>query len=168
RRHARPPPRATTTGDRLSTERLGLFVPEPTRKPADPAATTPTSTAERPTILVVDDSLTERQTLSLILRRAGYAVRQAKDGLEAMEFLQQGQPVSAILCDIEMPRLNGLEFLSWLKQAPRFRDRPVVMLTSRRRDKFQPLTLEMGAHAYLTKPYLEQEILATLREAVNS
>ena len=171
---ARPPalPAAPASlepeSSRFSTANLGLFVPDTLG--ATPAATValepPQPSPTQPTVLVVDDSLTERQTLSLILQRAGYRVLQAKDGLEAVELLQQGVGVNMVLCDIEMPRMNGLEFLSWLKQEVRGRELPIAILSSRSRDRFQPLVLEMGATAYLTKPYLEQEILAVIREAL--
>jgi len=165
--------------DRLSTQNLGLFIPEPSPDSGELSragehasetlserAATPPLHCSNPTILVVDDSLTERQTLSQLLQRAGYRVLQAKDGLEAVELLQQGTPVDIAFCDIEMPRMNGLEFLGWLKQEPRFHNTPIVILTSRSRDKFQHLALTMGAAAYLTKPYLEPEILATVREVL--
>ncbi|NES42899.1 MAG: response regulator, partial [Moorea sp. SIO2C4] len=64
------------------------------------------------TFLVVDDSITERQNLSLILERNGNHVVQAKDGWEAIELLRRSSGIDLIICDLEMPRLNGLEFLS--------------------------------------------------------
>ncbi|MCW6037388.1 response regulator, partial [Spirulina subsalsa FACHB-351] len=164
----------------LSTQQLGLFVApsEDTteteeRRSANIAlkgaeGQTPSSpTPAQNTILVVDDSLTERQTLTLILQRNGYKVIQSKDGLEALEALKTTPEVKMILCDIEMPRMNGLEFLSRLQQDKTLAHPPIVMLTSRSRDKFQHIAMSLGAYAYLTKPYLEQEILSTLEEAIH-
>jgi chemotaxis protein histidine kinase CheA/ActR/RegA family two-component response regulator len=153
----------------LSTEQLGLYIPDahpsdqhPIPTPPDPVETA----APIATILVVDDSLTERQTLSLMLKRHGKRVMEAKDGLEALEQLRSGRSVDAILCDIEMPRMNGLEFLSAARQDLQGANIPVLMLTSRSRDRFQTIALELGAAAYLTKPYIEQEILTTLDTAL--
>ncbi|NEO94728.1 MAG: response regulator, partial [Moorea sp. SIO3G5] len=114
------------------------------------------------TFLVVDDSITERQNLSLILERNGNQVLQAKDGLEAIELLRKSNGVDLIICDLEMPRLNGLEFLSLSHQEPVLANIPIIMLTSRSQEKYKQLATELGAMAYLTKPYLDEEILATL------
>ncbi|WP_293105822.1 hybrid sensor histidine kinase/response regulator [Moorena sp. SIOASIH] len=114
------------------------------------------------TFLVVDDSITERQNLSLILERNGNQVLQAKDGLEAIELLRKSNGVDLIICDLEMPRLNGLEFLSLSHQEPVLADIPIIMLTSRSQEKYKQLATELGAMAYLTKPYLDEDILATL------
>ncbi|NEP24668.1 response regulator [Moorena sp. SIO3I6] len=119
------------------------------------------------TFLVVDDSITERQNLSLILERNGNQVLQAKDGLEAIELLRKSDGVDLIICDLEMPRLNGIEFLSLSHQDPALTDIPIIMLTSRSQEKYKQLATELGAMAYLTKPYLEEEILATINKAVS-
>lgn len=133
---------------------------------------TPTSTSQQHnlpidqekyrTLLVVDDSITERQTLSMIMQKAGHHVIQAKDGQEALEQLQQGAKVDLIVCDLEMPRMNGLEFIGVTRQNPEFAKIPVIVLTSRTRDKYQRIAMELGASDYLTKPYLDQELLGTV------
>jgi len=110
------------------------------------------------TILVIDDSLTERQTLTLILHKAGCQVVTAQDGLEALEKLKQNQDIDLAICDLEMPKMNGLEFLTARRQHPNIAKIPTVMLTSCSREKYQQIALELGAIAYLTKPYLESEI----------
>ncbi|NER90097.1 response regulator [Moorena sp. SIO3A2] len=119
------------------------------------------------TFLVVDDSITERQNLSLILERNGNHVVQAKDGWEAIELLRRSSGIDLIICDLEMPRLNGLEFLSLSHQEPALADIPIIMLTSRSQDKYKKLATELGAIAYLTKPYLDEDILATINKAVS-
>ncbi|NEO86023.1 MAG: response regulator [Spirulina sp. SIO3F2] len=143
----------------LSTESLDLFIPEA------PETSPPPSPDPQPTVMVIDDSLTERQTLSLMLQRTGHKAIALKDGLEAIDYLKaQPQGVDVIFCDIEMPRLNGLEFLSAWRQDAAIAKIPVAMLTSRSRDKFQTLALELGAYAYLTKPYVEAEILNVIEQ----
>ncbi|MEM9541488.1 MAG: response regulator [Cyanobacteria bacterium P01_E01_bin.42] len=157
----------------LSTQNLGLYIPESNNIGKAPASSLPSSplvrnTPKVKTVLVIDDSLTERQTLTLILQRSGYRVLQAQDGLEALEQVKGGEKIHVILCDIEMPRMNGLEFLSTVKQDKAVSPIPAIILTSRSRDKFQQIALELGAYAYLTKPYLEGEILTVIQEALQT
>jgi two-component system, chemotaxis family, sensor histidine kinase and response regulator PixL len=118
---------------------------------------------ERPTVLVVDDSTTMRQTLTLSLQKAGYRVLSARDGLEALEKLQQPPAVQLVLCDIEMPNMNGFEFLCQWRQDPQLANIPVAMLTSRSNDKHRRLATQLGAIAYFTKPYIELEFLRSLK-----
>lgn len=113
-------------------------------------------------LLVIDDSITERQTLSMIMQKAGHQVIQAQDGQDALEKLQQGANVDLIVCDLEMPRMNGLEFIGVTRQNPELAKIPVIVLTSRTRDKYQRIAMELGASDYLTKPYMDQELLDTV------
>jgi chemotaxis family two-component system sensor histidine kinase/response regulator PixL len=119
---------------------------------------------DRPTVLVVDDSTTMRQTLTFSLQKAGYRVLSARDGLEALEKLQQSPAVQLVLCDIEMPNMNGFEFLSQWRQEPQLAKIPVAMLTSRSNDKHRHLAAQLGASAYFTKPYIEIEFLQALKQ----
>ena len=112
-------------------------------------------------ILVVDDSTTVRNTLTQTLKKAGYLVLQAKDGTEALQKLQQAD-VSAILCDLEMPGMNGFEFLKVRQQTPKTASIPTIMLTSRTGAKHRQLAQALGADDYLTKPYLAPQLLAKL------
>ncbi|NJP11240.1 MAG: hybrid sensor histidine kinase/response regulator [Leptolyngbyaceae cyanobacterium RU_5_1] len=120
-------------------------------------------TAQVPTILVVDDAVTLRRTLALSLERAGYRVLQARDGREAIEQLQRSVAVSLVVCDVEMPNMNGFEFLTHRRQNSQFSKTPVVMLTSRSNEKHRQLAIQLGATGYFTKPYVEQEFLAALK-----
>lgn len=125
-----------------------------------------TKTPQTTTVLVVDDAVTLRRTLALSLERAGFRVLQARDGEEAIEQLQQSL-VQVIICDIEMPNMNGFEFLNYRRQDAQISAIPVVMLTSRSNDKHRWLAMQLGATTYLTKPYLEQDLLATLEKILN-
>ncbi|MGK7906102.1 MAG: response regulator, partial [Synechococcus sp.] len=120
------------------------------------------------TILIVDDSVAQRRSLSQSCQRAGYRVLQASNGQEALAQLEQADRVDGIICDIEMPKMNGFEFLTVRRQTLRFAQIPVTMLTSRSSQKHRQLALKLGAGAYLTKPYLEQELLSTLRSMCES
>ena len=126
----------------------------------------PIKTAKAPTILVVDDAAALRRTLAFTLERVGCRVLQARDGREALEQLQQSSSVELVICDIEMPNMNGFEFLSARRQNPEFSKVPVIMLTSRSNDKHRWLAMQLGATAYFTKPYLEQEFLAAIKQLI--
>jgi two-component system, chemotaxis family, sensor histidine kinase and response regulator PixL len=119
------------------------------------------------TILVVDDSINVRRYLELTLSRAGYHVEQAKDGQEALDRLLDGLSVSAVICDIEMPRLDGYGVLEEVKSRAEFQDIPIVMLTSRSNEKHRKLAMNLGAAAYFSKPYDEQNLLAKLAQLLN-
>ncbi|MGJ3250802.1 MAG: response regulator [Elainellaceae cyanobacterium] len=114
------------------------------------------------TILVVDDSVTLRRTLALSLERAGYRVLQARDGQEAIEQLEQAQSTQLIICDVEMPNMNGFEFLTQRRENPKFAKIPTLMLTSRGSEKHRWLAMKLGAVEYFTKPYLEQDLLKSV------
>ncbi len=115
-------------------------------------------------ILIVDDSITVRQTLALTLQHAGYQVLQAKDGYEAIALLGHQLDIQLILCDIEMPRMNGFEFLKHRQQDAALLNIPVIILTSRSASKHRLIASELGATDYITKPYLEHKLLATVKE----
>ena len=121
----------------------------------------PTST-QAPQILVVDDSYTIRQLLSLMLTRARYRVVQAKDGVDALEKLQNGLDCSLAIVDIEMPRMDGFELLRSMRSTQRFANIPVAMLTSRSGEKHRQMAMELGANQYFTKPYSEAQLLEAI------
>jgi CheY-like chemotaxis protein len=112
-------------------------------------------------ILLVDDSITLRQTLALTLQKAGYQVLQAKDGYEAIEQLRhQANTIGLVICDIEMPRMNGFEFLKHRQQDPDLVNIPTIILTSRSGEKHRLIAAELGANDYITKPFIEHNLLA--------
>ncbi|AFY38017.1 CheA signal transduction histidine kinase [[Leptolyngbya] sp. PCC 7376] len=119
-----------------------------------------------PTVLVIDDSLTTRQTLSTTLQKAGYRVVQAQDGADGLNQLEQHPEVEGIICDVEMPQMNGFEFLGRCRKQHAKTDLPVLMLTSRGSKRYRQLAQQLGANGYLTKPYLDQELIETLQSAV--
>jgi two-component system, chemotaxis family, sensor histidine kinase and response regulator PixL len=126
---------------------------------------TPIPQVDRPTeatVLIVDDSVTLRQNLALTLQKAGYSVIQASDGQQAIAQLQQYRHTGLVICDVEMPQMNGFEFLSRRSQDTAFAAIPVIMLTSRTGDKHRKIALDLGANGYLGKPYLDQELLDTI------
>ena len=112
-----------------------------------------------PMVLIVDDSITVRELLSMTFNKAGYRVEQARDGQEAWEKLRSGLPCEIVFCDIEMPRMDGLELLSRIQKDTSLNHLPVAMLTSRGADRHRQMAAQLGASGYFTKPYLEEMLL---------
>ncbi|MBW4538518.1 MAG: hybrid sensor histidine kinase/response regulator [Myxacorys chilensis ATA2-1-KO14] len=117
-------------------------------------------------VLVVDDSITVRQALTFTFQEAGYNVIQAQDGLDAIAQLQQNPNIQLITCDVEMPRLNGFEFLMRYTQQSKLKQVPVIMLTSRSNQKHQQLAVQLGASAYMTKPFSEDALLSLVSNLI--
>ncbi len=132
----------------------------------DPAPTAPQPT--QPTVMIVDDSINVRRFLSLMFERAGYQPVEARDGQDALDKLLSGLEVNAVVCDIEMPRLDGFGLLAQVKKQDRFKDLPFVMLTSRTGDKHRQLALRLGAAAYFTKPCKERELIQQVKTLLES
>jgi len=118
---------------------------------------------ERPIAMVVDDSVTVRKVTTRFLERQGLDVITAKDGLEAMEMLEETKP-DFILLDIEMPRLDGFEVVSRVRHDPRLQDIPIIMITSRTGEKHRDRALSLGANEYLGKPFQEQVLFSKIAE----
>ena len=119
----------------------------------------PAGTKSEPTVLIVDDSITVRELLSMSFNKVGYRVEQARDGQEAWEKLRSGLPCDLVFCDIEMPRMDGLELLSRLQKDSGLQEIPIAMLTSRGADRHRQMAVDLGASGYFTKPYLEEALL---------
>lgn len=116
------------------------------------------------TILIIDDSPNIRQLLALTLQKAGYQVEEASDGVQGLEKLQTSLPIKAIICDIDMPNLDGFGFLAKAKAQPNFKHIPIILLTSHTQNRYRNLGFQLGAKAYLCKPYNEYELLKVLNE----
>jgi CheY-like chemotaxis protein len=117
-------------------------------------------------VLIVDDSITVRELLSLTFKRAGYRVEQARDGQEAWDKLRAGLPCDIVFCDIEMPRMDGLEFLSRVQKDASLSKVPVAMLTSRGSDRHRQIASQLGASGYFIKPYLEEALLDAAKRMI--
>jgi len=120
------------------------------------------------TILVIDDSSALRRTLALGLEKRGYRVLQGRDGIEGLELLIQNPQVNLVICDIEMPNMNGFEFLTARREEPKIAHVPVVMLSSRSNEKHQLLASSLGASNYFTKPYVEERFLPEIEKLIKS
>jgi chemotaxis protein histidine kinase CheA/CheY-like chemotaxis protein len=126
----------------------------------------PTNEQQESMVLIVDDSITVRELLSLTFKRAGYRVEQARDGQEAWDKLRAGLPCDIVFCDIEMPRMDGLEFLSRVQKDAALSKVPVAMLTSRGSDRHRQIAAQLGASGYFIKPYLEEALLDAAKRMI--
>jgi chemosensory pili system protein ChpA (sensor histidine kinase/response regulator) len=117
--------------------------------------------AARLKVMVVDDSLTVRKITGRLLEREGYQVLTAKDGVEALEQLSETVP-DVMLVDIEMPRMDGFDLTRNVRADPRLKSVPIIMITSRTADKHRAYAQEVGANAFLGKPYQEEQLLGQI------
>ncbi|MES1943423.1 CheA signal transduction histidine kinase [Salinisphaera sp. PC39] len=122
---------------------------------------------ERPTVMVVDDSITIRRVSERFLSRHGFAVSTAKDGMDALAKLQS-QPPDVVLLDIEMPRIDGFELATYMRNSETLRDTPIIMITSRSGDKHRRRAEAIGVDRFVTKPYQEQELLDEIRSVLGT
>lgn len=133
--------------------------------PAAPAAVA--EIRKLPLVMVVDDSLTVRKITTRMLTRAGYEVITAKDGVDALEQLNDVMP-AVMLLDVEMPRMDGFELTKRLRQDDKTRQLPIIMITSRTADKHRDHALQLGVNAYLGKPYQEDDLLERISGFVSA
>ena len=116
---------------------------------------------ERVFVMVVDDSITVRRVTERLLERNGMRVVTAKDGVDAIALLQEHMP-DIMLLDIEMPRMDGYEVATHVRNDPRLKHIPIVMITSRVGQKHRARAIETGVDDYLGKPYQEHQLLAAI------
>jgi chemosensory pili system protein ChpA (sensor histidine kinase/response regulator) len=145
---------------RLRIDNAGLW------RQSVPPVDVETSQKSEAMVLIVDDSITVRELLSLSFSKAGYRVEQARDGQEAWEKLRGGLPCDIVFCDIEMPRMNGLELLSNLQKSPRLAAIPVALLTSRGSERHRQVAAKLGASGYFTKPYTERDLISAAERMI--
>lgn len=115
------------------------------------------------TVMVVDDSVTVRKVTGRFLEREGFRVISAKDGVEALQLLQDHVP-DVMLLDIEMPRMDGFEVAKNIRTSSRLRDIPIIMITSRTGEKHRERAFELGVNKYMGKPYQEDLLLSNIQE----
>ena len=122
--------------------------------------------ARRPMVLVAEDEDSVRRMISLVLRAIGYDSILCVDGLEAAERLESGEPVDALLMDLRMPRMGGLELVARLRQHPEFRDLPVVAMSAYNDELQEREAKAAGATAFLAKPFTLTDLSHVLGEVL--
>ena len=116
-------------------------------------------------ILLIDDSPSIRILMRTVLERENFTVVEAVDGEDAMEKLD-GQPLSAIVTDISMPRMDGLSFLRYVRLHPRYKFTPMLMLTTETRPEVKEAARAQGAQAFLNKPSTPSQLMAVVQRLV--
>jgi len=127
-------------------------------KPLNEAVYRQRESDERRLIMIVDDSVTVRKVTTRLLERQGYDVVTAKDGIDAIEQLENIKP-DLMLLDIEMPRMDGFEVLNLVRHHDLHQDMPVIMITSRTGEKHRERAFALGVNQYMGKPFQEEDLL---------
>lgn len=157
-------PSVQSASQRGETEPLASRLNTPTPLMSPPTAK-PTAVERGRYVLVVDDSPSVRRVVSSMLKQNGWEVKMARDGVEALELISQETP-AAVLLDIEMPRMDGYELTATVRAQEQYRTLPLVVLTSRAAAKHQQRAMQLGASAYVVKPYQDEELLKLLNSLV--
>jgi len=123
--------------------------------------------AEQVTVMIVDDSITVRKVTERLLRRHKFEVITAKDGLDALTVLFEQIP-DIMLLDVEMPRMDGYELATAIRNDERLKHIPIIMITSRTGDKHRDRALEIGVNKYMGKPYQETDLLESIQSLLSN
>lgn len=115
-------------------------------------------------VLIVDDEPDVRALISIALTMAGYDVIEAENGEQALEALDSGQKIDLILCDVYMPKVNGLEAVTCFRSS--YQSIPVIVMTGKPDDQYARRMLEQGISDYLAKPLERETLLAALQKAL--
>jgi chemosensory pili system protein ChpA (sensor histidine kinase/response regulator) len=116
-------------------------------------------------VLVVDDSLSVRNSLVQMVQDAGFRAACARDGADAIDSIASFKP-DIVLTDLEMPNMNGLELTAHIRSRKDLKELPVIMVTSRSQEKHRRLAEEAGVSSYVTKPYNDADLLDRIRQAL--
>ena len=117
----------------------------------------------KPTILVADDEPSILLSLQVLLQKAGFVVRVARDGEEAILALEESTP-SLILLDAMMPKRDGFDVCQTIRANPAYKDLPIIMLTATSRDVEREKGMALGATDYITKPFSTRDLVSTVRK----
>jgi two-component system chemotaxis response regulator CheY len=117
------------------------------------------------TIMAIDDSASIRQVVGITLKKAGYDVIEANDGKDAMDKLT-GQKVHLIICDVNMPNMDGIAFLKELRQNSNYKFTPIIMLTTEAQEGKKQEGKAAGAKAWIVKPFKPEQMLAAIEKLI--
>jgi two-component system, chemotaxis family, chemotaxis protein CheY len=115
-------------------------------------------------ILIIDDSATVRQQVRSALAQAGFDVLEAADGVEGLETINTREDLAVVLCDVNMPRMGGLQMLELAKATGRLAALPVVMLTTEGQPALVQQAKAIGAKGWIVKPFKPEQLVATMRK----
>lgn len=117
------------------------------------------------TIMIVDDSASVRQVVSIALKGAGYDVIEGSDGKDALKKLS-GQKIHLVISDVNMPNMDGISFVKALKQMPNYKFTPVIMLTTESQEAKKLEGQAAGAKAWVVKPFKPESLLGAVQKLV--
>ena len=112
-------------------------------------------------VMIIDDSEVYRFLVRINLAEAGYDVIEGNDGQDALTKLKQAQ-VNLIICDLNMPEMDGLTFVKWVKQMPAHKFTPIIMLTTESDAELQKRGQEVGVRIWMVKPFTKEHLLETV------
>jgi two-component system chemotaxis response regulator CheY len=115
-------------------------------------------------VIVIDDSQTIRDQVGTTLRQAGFDIIEAVDGVDGVEAIERAPDAALVICDVNMPKRNGLELLELLRKDDRFKTLPVVMLTTEGQPQLIERARKSGAKGWLVKPFKADLLLAAVRK----
>jgi len=116
------------------------------------------------TVLIIDDSATVRKQVSVVLSQAGFDVLQAVDGVDGADQIRARADLALVICDVNMPKLNGLDMLESMKGELAARSLPVVMLTTEGQAEAMGRAKQAGAKGWIVKPFRENLLVATVKK----
>ncbi len=115
-------------------------------------------------ILVVDDSATVRQQVGMALKQAGFTVVEAVDGADGVEKISGTADIAAVICDVNMPRMNGLDMVAEVKRDPKNAALPIVMLTTEGQPALIRRAKQAGAKGWIVKPFKAAQLVAAMQK----
>jgi len=114
-------------------------------------------------ILIVDDSKTVRNLVAFTMKKVGFTVTAAEDGLDGLEKLYAAEKVDLIISDVNMPRMDGLTFIKTVREQAAYRDVPIIVLSTEGREKDIQLGMSLGANLYMVKPAQPEDMVRNVR-----
>jgi len=113
-------------------------------------------------ILIVDDSKTVRNLVAFIMKKEGFKVTTAEDGLDGLEKLYSN-PIDLIISDVNMPRMDGFTFIKTVREQDAYKDTPIVILSTEGQEKDIQFGMNLGANLYLVKPTQPEKMVRNIR-----
>lgn len=137
------------------------------KKKAEDLADKRKISGRKPTALIVDDSISVRRFVASVLEKNNYSTVLASDGIGALTFLEKTK-FDIVVTDLEMPKMHGFELIEKIRSQEKFKDLPIVILTGRAGKKHKEMGAELGANAFIVKPFKETDLLKTLKKFIES
>ncbi|BFR48222.1 response regulator [Nitratidesulfovibrio sp. HK-II] len=114
-------------------------------------------------ILIVDDSKTVRNLVAFIMKKEGFKVTTAEDGLDGLEKLYSSEKVDLIISDVNMPRMDGFTFIKTVREQEAYRDLPIVVLSTEGQEKDIQMGMSLGANLYMVKPAQPEKMVKNIK-----